>query len=147
MGVAMLLFSTNENYYALSVDKIVRVLWALEVTFVQKSPKVLYGVFDLHGKTLPVVSIRELLSLGKKEMELEDALIVLDVHSHQMALLVYHVVGVYELEEEDSSEASELFKELETTHIVKYEERLVPILDIDALVDAQILGRLSGKGD
>lgn len=142
MGVDILIFSTNENFYALRVEKVVRVLWALEVTPVPKSPKILYGVFNLHGKTLPVISLRELLSLPQKELELEDSFIILTVHSHQIALLVDHTVGVFELNEEDSSEAEELFKELSTTHIVKYEERLTPVLDIDSLLDNELIQRV-----
>lgn len=147
MSVNMLLFSASDNYYALSVAKVVRVLWALEVTHVPKSPKILYGIFDLHGKTIPVISIRELLSLPKKEIELEDSLIILTVHSHQIALLVDHTVGVLELDEEDSSEAEELFKELSTTHIVKYEERLTPVLDIDSLIDKAIVQSVTDVDD
>ncbi len=141
----VIIFSTNQDYYTLPVSKIIRVLWAVEVTLIPKSPKVLYGVFDLHGKTIPVVSIRELLSLEPKQMELEDALIILDVHSHQMALLVDNIIGVYELEEEDSREASELFKELATTHIVKYDDRLIPVLDIDNLIESDMLSSISTK--
>ncbi|MCX6052306.1 MAG: chemotaxis protein CheW [Campylobacterales bacterium] len=147
MCIDMLLFSVSDNNYALPVTKIVRVLWALEITPVPKSPKILYGVFDLHGKMLPVISLRELLSLPKKEIALEDSFIILTLHSHQIALLVDHTVGVFALDEEDSSEAEELFKELSTTHIVRYEERLTPVLDIDALLDSELIKRVADVDD
>jgi purine-binding chemotaxis protein CheW len=145
MSVEILLFSTNDNYYALPVDKVIRALWALEITLVPKSPKILYGVFDLHGKMIPILSIRELLSMETKQMELDDALIILELHSHHVALLVDHIIGVHSLEEEDSSETTELFRELCTTHIVKYEDSLIPVLDIETLVDAELLSYISNK--
>ncbi|MFA6196036.1 MAG: chemotaxis protein CheW [Sulfurimonas sp.] len=147
MCIDMLLFSVCDKYYAIPAAKIVRVLWALEITPVPKSSKILYGVFDLHGKMLPVISLRELLSLPKKEIALEDSLIILTVHLHQIALLVDHTVGVFKLDEEDSSEAEELFKEFSTTHIVKYEERLIPVLDIDALIDSELIRRVADVDD
>ncbi|MFA6138043.1 MAG: chemotaxis protein CheW [Sulfurimonas sp.] len=143
MCVSVLIFSALDNFYAVRVEKVVRVLWAIEVTSVPKSPKILYGVFDFHGKTLPLFSLRELLSLPQKEMELEDSFIILTLHSHQIALLVDHILGVFELEKEDSSETEELFKELCTTHIVKYNDRLTPVLDIERLIDNDTLKRVA----
>jgi purine-binding chemotaxis protein CheW len=147
MSLNVLIFSSNDNLYALLSEKIVRVLWALEITPVPKSPKLLYGIFDLQGKTIPVVSLRELLVLPKKKIELEDALIILHVHSCEAALLVDRVVGVFELEEEDCSEAEELVTHLANTHIVKYEERLTPVLDMDQLIDGKMMKRIKNVND
>lgn len=147
VSLNVLIFSTNDNFYALLTKKIVRVLWALEITSVPKSPKILYGIFDLHGKTIPVVSLRELLLLPKKKIDPEDSLIILHVHSFEVALLVDKVVGVFEVQEEDSSEAEELFAQLANTHIVKYEERLTPILDMDQLIDGKMMKRIKNVQD
>ncbi|MDO8453626.1 MAG: chemotaxis protein CheW [Sulfurimonas sp.] len=138
----VLILSAIDNLYGISIEKVVRVLWAVEVTPVPKSPKILYGVFDLHGKTLPVISLRELLGLPQKEMEIEDSFVILTIHSHQVALLVDHAFGVFELEREDYGETEELFKELYTTHIVKYNDRLTPVLDIEKLIDSDMLKRV-----
>jgi chemotaxis signal transduction protein len=134
----MLICSTDNHYYALPVTKVVRVMWALEMTSVPESPKIVCGVFDLHGKTISVISLRDLLSLPKKNMDIDDTLIIINVHGHQMALLCDHVIGVLELEAEDSTEAQELFPELAMAQVVKYEERLIPLLDIDTLLDHEI---------
>lgn len=131
----ILIFSADDHYYALSVEKVVRVIWVLQITPVPESPRMVSGVFDWHGKTIPVISFRQLLSLPEKNIELEDILIILNVHEHQMALLSDHIVGVSELQAEDSTDVQELF----TTQVVKYEERLVPLLDIDALIDHEMV--------
>lgn len=135
----MLIFSMDDHYYALPLARVMRVIRALEITPVPESPPVLVGVFDLHGKTIPVISLRHLLSLPEKNMELEDALIVLTVHTHQAALLSDHVIGVFEGEQEDSAEELELFGSLVMTHLIRWEERLIPLLDIDTLIDKEIL--------
>lgn len=134
----MLICSTDDHYYALPVVKVVRVIWALEMTSVPESPRMVCGVFDLHGKTIPVISLRHLLSLPEKNMDIEDILIIINVHGHQMALLGDHVIGVFELQAEDSTEAKELFPRLAMTQVVKYEERLIPLLDIDTLIEHEI---------
>lgn len=135
----MLIFSTDDHYYALPLARVIRVIRALEITLVPESSPVLVGVFDLHGKTIPVISLRHLLSLPEKNMELEDTLIVLTVHTHQAALLSDHVIGVFEGEQEASAEELELFGSLVMPHLIRWEERLIPLLDIDTLIDQEIL--------
>lgn len=139
MVLHVLVFSCENNIYALPLASVERVLRALEITTVPESPPVLAGVFDLHGHTIPVISLRYLLSLPVKNMELEDALIIVNVHTHQTALLSDHVVGVFELEYEKPSEALELFDSLMTTRLVRWDERLIPLLDIGTLIDQEIL--------
>lgn len=139
MSLYVLIFSCGENVYALPVAKVMHVIWALEITPLPESPPIVCGVFDLHGKTIPVISFRRLLSLPEKNVDLEDTLIIVNVHEHQIALLCDHIIGVFELQVEDTTEAKELFPKLVMTHVVKYEERLIPLLDIDGLIDHEIV--------
>ncbi|MCK9373548.1 MAG: chemotaxis protein CheW [Sulfuricurvum sp.] len=139
MVLHVLVFSCENNTYALPLESVERVLRALEITAIPESPPVLAGVFDLHGHTIPVISLRHLLSLPAKNMELEDALMIVNVHAHQTALLSDHVIGVFELEREKISETPELFDALVMTPLVRWEERLIPLLDIDRLIDQEIL--------
>jgi len=139
MSLCVLLFSCDKNIYALPIAKVVHVIWALEITPIPEAPRIISGIFDLHGKTIPVISLRRLLSLPEKNVELEDTLIIVNVHEHQISLLSDHIIGVFELQVEDTTEAKELFPELVMTQIVKYEDRLIPLLDIDSLIDNEIV--------
>lgn len=139
MRLHLLIFSCDEHVYALHLSSVERVVQALEITPIPESSPVLFGVFDLHGRTIPVISFRHLLALPEKKMDLEDVFIIVNVHDHQIALLTDQIIGVSELEKEESAAAVELFPELAMTHVVKYEELLIPLLDIDALIDREIL--------
>lgn len=139
MSLHVLMFSCEKNIYALPIVRVVHVIWALEITPLPESPPIVCGVFDLHGKTIPVISFRRLLSLPEKDLELEDTFIIVNIHGYQIALLSDHIIGVFELQVEDTTEAKELFSELVMTQVVKYEERLIPLLDIDSLIDHEIV--------
>lgn len=143
MNLQLLLFICEKNIYALPIKSIVRVMRALEITSIPKSSPLLYGVFDLQGMMIPVISARALFSLPEKKMELEDALIIIEVHGHQVALLADSVNGVFELKKEDMKEVEELFHGLIMTDAVKWEESLLPVLDIDRLIDREILTHLA----
>lgn len=137
MSLQLLLFSSEDNVYALPIESVVHVIQALEITTVPEASPLLYGVFDLQGITIPVVCARQLFSFPEKNLELDDALIILNVHDHKIALLTDQVNGVFALEKEDFSEVEELFPELVMIYVVKWNERLVPVLDIDRLIDQE----------
>jgi len=134
----LLIFSVDDHYYAVPVVKVVHVIWALEITPMPQSPKIVCGVFDLHGKTIPVISFRTLFSLPEKILECDDALIIVELHGHQMALLCDHIIGVFTLKVEEAIEAQEMFPQLQMTHVVKYENRLIPLLDLETLIDHEM---------
>lgn len=137
MSLELLLFSSENNVYALPVESVVHVIQALEITTVPESSPLLYGVFDLQGITIPVICARQLFSFPEKNLDLDDALIILNVHGHQIALLTDHVNGVFALDKEDFSEVEELFPELVMIYVVKWNERLVPVLDINRMIDQE----------
>lgn len=143
----LILFSCENHKYALPLERILRILHALEITPIPEAPQLLLGVFDLHGQTIPVLSLRELFSLVKKDIELDDTLIVIQIHTYLIALLCDHVIGVYELEPEKSSEALELFPGLVMSHLVRWEGSLIPLLDIETLIDHELVRVLNKKGE
>ena len=145
MKLDVLIFSCENNVYALPVGSVVHVIRALEITSIPESSPILYGVFDLQGIMTPVISSRELFSLPKKDLDPEDVLIILQVYGYQIALLADHVNGVFELEEENLNEVEELFEGIVATHTVKWEDHLAPVLDIQRLIDQETAKYLAQK--
>jgi len=134
----MLIFSCNDNLYAIEAKSIERVLRAVETTPVPNSPFILYGIFDLQGMTVPVFSLRRLLSLPEKSIELEDMIIVFHAGKKLAALLTDSVAGVFECVKDNRADAGELFGDLDLKEIIRWQEKLLPVLDIGALIDEEI---------
>ena len=136
-NLELLIFSCGDNIYAVDPKNIERVIRVVEITPIANSPLTLLGVFNLQGRTIPVFSLRRLFSLEEKSVELEDILIILHVKKELIALLSDHVVGVFDCKEESS--ADEQFLGLFPEKIVQWKESLLPVIDIEKLIDEKLL--------
>lgn len=141
----VLIFSVDDKRYGVNVGKVIRVMWALEITPMPETIDAVLGVFDLHGRMIPVVSLRRLLSLAEKPIDTNDVLILIDVHGHQMALLCDEMIGTMDLEVENPAEIEALFPGLVTSDVVKLDDRLIPILDMDELIEHESAQRIVKK--
>lgn len=137
MDFHLLIFGCDHTYYAIPSDITGRVIRAVEITPVPEPPRNVMGIFDLQGRTTPVISFRQLLGLPEKEVEPDDMFIILHLRNHQLALMVDQVNGLFGFREENSEEEV-LFPELALTRVVRWEERLVPVLDIDRMIRHEV---------
>lgn len=141
----ILIFSIDKKRYALDTKKVVRVLWALEITLMPEKIDSILGIFDLHGKIIPLISLRKLLSFPHKKIGVDDVFIVIDLHGHQMALCCDEIIGTMELKIEDSTEIDALFPELYVSEVVKYDNRLIPVLNMDRFLEYELASQIMKK--
>jgi len=62
-----IVFFVDNERYALPIESVERILPEMSVTSVPKTPKVLLGVFDLRGETLPALDLRRRFDLEEHE--------------------------------------------------------------------------------
>ena len=136
-SLKLFIFSSDTNYYALHVQNIERVIRVLDILPIPKSPSILLGIFNLHGKTVPVISLRRLVSLAEKSIEFEDILIILTIGERLIAILSDHALGVHDCLKDETAEAKKLFSALIPLDIVQFEDTLVPVIDIESLAEKQ----------
>jgi purine-binding chemotaxis protein CheW len=137
-GMSLLIFSSGENKYACHAKDIERVMRVVEITPVANSPFCLLGIFNLHSKTLPVISLRRLFLLDEKNIELEDMLLILHVGKRLVALLTDSVVGVYDCVKDEAMNSDEMFPHLIPEEIVQWDDMLVPIVNLEKMIDEEI---------
>jgi purine-binding chemotaxis protein CheW len=70
------LFTLDAGRYALSLEVVERVVPALELTPLPTAPDIVQGVFNLHGRIVPVMNLRRRFGLPERAIELSDHLIV-----------------------------------------------------------------------
>lgn len=145
MGLYKLVFLIDDIPYAVPLNEVVHAIRVVATTPLPESPDILFGMFDLHGQTIPVISLRRLLSFENKDIELEDMLIIIKVHDKDMAILVDKIEGVFKFEKEEAIESEELFPELIFQEIVKWQDKLVAVLDMEAMIDKEIVHHISLK--
>lgn len=143
----LMVFSCGENHYAIPSEMLVRVIRIVELTPIPETPHMLSGVFDFQGRTIPVISARRLFALGDKPVALEDMLVVIHTHGREMALMVDAVDGLFAFGREQLTGSDELFPDLILKGVVKWEGKLLPLIDMESLIGHEIFEHAVRPGD
>jgi len=72
----LVVFALDDHLYSLHLSAVKRVIRAVEVTPLPKSPPVVIGVIDLEGTIVPVVSLRRRFRLPEREIEPSDQIVI-----------------------------------------------------------------------
>ena len=75
-SVQLVVFTLDEQPYALELASVHRVVRALEVTPLSGVPAVILGVINVQGELMPVVSLRHRFRLPEREIGLSDQFII-----------------------------------------------------------------------
>ena len=76
MVVQLLCFGLATRRYALDLASIERVVRAVALDRIPGLPPAIRGVFNLHGRLVPVGDLRHRLGLASREVELNDRIVV-----------------------------------------------------------------------
>jgi purine-binding chemotaxis protein CheW len=94
----ILLFSLDESRYALELSVVEKVVRALEITPLPGAPEIVPGVINFHGRIIPLINVRRRFNLARREMDLNDRLIVARTSRRMVAFAVDSVIGIQMIE-------------------------------------------------
>jgi purine-binding chemotaxis protein CheW len=97
----LVVFTIDEQSFALSLSNVERIVRAVEVTPLPDAPEVILGVINIEGRVVPVVNTRKRLGMPEKEIDLQDLFIIVRENGHSLALLADQVKPVLEIPEEE----------------------------------------------
>lgn len=87
--LAFLGFTLAGQAYALPLDAVGEVMAVpTAIAALPRTEDVLIGVFELRGAVLPVISLRALLGLARRDVQQGDRVVVVRIGDHRLALLV-----------------------------------------------------------
>jgi len=125
------LFTLDERQYGLSVDDVVRVVDAVEITAVPEAPSGILGIINVHGSILPVVNIRQKLGLPDKALDPSQKFIIAESGDRKIVLIADDVSGLEYLGE-DSQALPDLIETAGVvTGVLKLVGEIVLICDLD----------------
>jgi len=130
-----LIFSIEEQQYALELFSVERVIRSVALTIPPDAPPLLLGLVDLGGQMAPVMDVRARLGLPRRRMELEDRLIVCHCRGKRLAFPVDVVQGVASFSPGELNESRQIMGGLpKTLKAVGHRELdTVLICDVEAL--------------
>lgn len=125
-------FSLDEQSFALHLSAVERVIRAVEVTPLPNVPGTVLGVFNVKGQIIPAFNTRKKFGLPEREMGLSDQLVVARARTRRVALAVDAVSGINESEEQEVVAAEKILPGMEHIEgVVKLGGDLILIHDLD----------------
>src|SRR4051812_7313846 len=90
----LVVFVLDGQRYAVPLDKVERVIRAVEVTPLPNAPAIVCGVIDVGGSVLPVLSLRRRLRLPEHEIQPGDQFLIARMTGRSVALVIDEVQSV-----------------------------------------------------
>jgi purine-binding chemotaxis protein CheW len=138
------IFKLGSESYGLPIESVERILPTQSVTKIPKTPKMLLGVFELRGSTIPAIDARMRFEMP----ESEDArnFVVILTNEGRCALRVDYVDGIVGFEDEQVDAKSNLLEDNRDEMmcgIGKQGEALTVLLNPAHLVPKQLKARVA----
>lgn len=92
----LLVFRLKDQYFALPLAAVERVLCAVEVTPLPGAPDIVLGAIDMHGSIIPVLNIRRRFHIAQQELSPADYFLIARSARHAVALVIDEALGVIE---------------------------------------------------
>ena len=128
----IVVFTLDEQPYALPLPAVVRVIHAIEIRHLPKAPEIIIGIINVKGQIIPVADIRKRFGLAAHEIDPDDRLIIADTGKREVAILVDTVTGIRDLAPGQQKQARETLPFAEYLKgVAKIDDELILIYDLD----------------
>ena len=133
--VDLVIFTLDESRFALKLSAVERVVRVVEITPLPKAPDIVLGIIDVQGGIIPVVNVRRRFRLPKREMQLNDQIVIARTVKRTVALLADDVTGVMACPKARIVEAEKVVSGMEFVEgIVKIDEGMILIHNLDTFL-------------
>ena len=89
--VHIVVFTVEGRRFALPLEVVDRVVRAVHITPLPRSPALVLGIINVHGKLVPVIDLRERCGVPQRETQLTDHFILTHTATRDIALRADHV--------------------------------------------------------
>lgn len=127
-----LVFTLDENQFALPVTIVERVIHAVAITPVSEEEGIISGLINMEGEIINVVNLRRCMNLPEREIKVSDRFIITRRSDRDIALIVDDVADIFNMKQEDVR-GSDLFIEnpVYINGALKTGNGLIPVLNIE----------------
>jgi purine-binding chemotaxis protein CheW len=131
----LVVFTLDEERYALPLDSVERIVRAAAVTPLPKAPEIVFGIIAVRERIIPVVNVRKRFRLPEREIGPADQFIIARARSLTVALAVDTARNVMELPEAGAVAPDAIMTGMEyVAGVAKTADGMVLIHDLDAFL-------------
>lgn len=135
-------FRLDDEEYAIAITKIQEIILMKPITRIPQVPSFIEGLVNLRGSVIPILNLRERFGLPRRVFDDETRTIVVNVQDKTVGCIVDAVTQVMRIDR-DSIQPPPLsvlaVSQQYISGLAKLDDRLLIILDIDKLFDADQL--------
>lgn len=139
-------FCVNNEQYAVDILRVQEINRMLAITQVPQSPPGVEGVINLRGRIIPIMDLRVRFGMPKTERTDESRIIVVEAAGAIVGFIVDKVHEVLRIARDTVDPAPAMSSTVESRYIsgvAKFDDRLIILLDLDALLGEQTAAQLT----
>jgi len=145
----ILVFTLDEQRYALALPIVEQVFLMVEITPLPKDLATVQGIINVHGSLIPVYNLRRRFGIPVREIETSDQLIIIHTNNRRVAIPVDRVEDVIKLTDKPV-EAGDILPSIPYINgVVKLPDGLILIHDPDtflSLDEKKVLDEALSRG-
>lgn len=139
-----LMFFLNDENYGIPILQVNEIIGVMDITPIPKTPNFMKGIINLRGKIIPVMDLRLKFSMDEREYDQLTCIIIVETHiggrKNFVGILVDKVAEVVNVYNKDVELPPQYGQEEDMgflTGIGKVKDKVVMLLDIDAIIHCQ----------
>ncbi|MCZ7603026.1 MAG: chemotaxis protein CheW [Melioribacteraceae bacterium] len=147
--IQLVSFKVGKEEFGVDILKVQEINRMLKITKVPNSPDFVEGVVNLRGRIIPVIDLRKRLSIENKIHDAKTRIVVVDIAGNIVGFIVDEVNEVLRISKDILENPPELVAQVDSdfiTSVAKLEDRIIILLDLDALLlknEKEILEEIS----
>ena len=144
-----LTFNLMDEYYGISVNKIMQIIAIPDITTIPQTPPFVKGVINLRGRIIPVTDLRLRFLLPEQDYDDKTSIIIINFEKEEgeifIGVIVDKVVEVIDINASEIEMSPTFGVKLDTQYILamaKVKNKVVTLLDISNILTNQDLKNL-----
>ncbi len=128
-------FTIDNQQFAIHLDSVWRVIRSQAVKRIPDAPSFIIGLMDYYGEIIPVINMRKRLGYAERAISVSDRFILVSSKDIHLALVADEVNGYVQADTGEIIESGNLIKGLRFVRIMKYDQGIVLIYDLEELLN------------
>ena len=132
-------FSVGDEDYGLELLRVKEVIRVRQITWLPKAPSFVKGIINLRGDVIPLIDLRERFGLEYVDQTTQTRVVVVEVEGRLMGMIVDSASQVVRIPADQIDPPPPVLGGLARefiTGVGKFEDKLVILLDVDAILTA-----------
>lgn len=143
-------FTLAKELYGIEITKVREIILITDITRIPETPDYLKGLINLRSSVIPVIDLRARFGIAENEWTDESRIMVVQARGKTIGIMVDAVSEVLRVKQEQIAPPPPTVAGLGRDYLnglVKLDDRLLILLDIDKIFAAEEIGVLTGVAD